>query len=151
MDLLTPRTILAPIDFSDLSFHALTMADRIAVEREAELTVLHVHPIVQTAFMDLTYTEPPERMAEAMMELETKMADWCSKLKTPSDKIVQKVLIGNPVELITQESSTQGLLVISTHGRTGLSHFLMGSVAERVVRVARCAVLVVKKDTHPQP
>ena len=84
------------------------------------------------------------------MELESKMAEWCTQLKTPADKIVQKVLIGNPVELITQESSDHGLLVISTHGRTGLSHFLMGSVAERVVRVARCAVLVVKKDTHPQ-
>ena len=150
MDLLTPRTILAPVDFSDLSLHALTMADRIAVEREAQLTVLHVHPIVQTAFMDLTYTEPPERMSEAMMELESKMAKWCAQLKTPADKVVQKVLIGNPVELITQESSDHGLLVISTHGRTGLSHFLMGSVAERVVRVARCAVLVVKKETHPQ-
>ncbi len=150
MDLLTPRTILAPVDFSDLSLHALTMADRIAVERDAQLTVLHVHPIVQTAFMDLTYTEPPEQMAEAMMELESRMADWCTRLKTPTDKIVQKVLIGNPVELITQESADHGLLVISTHGRTGLSHFLMGSVAERVVRVARCAVLVVKKDTHPQ-
>ncbi len=150
MDLLTPRTILAPVDFSDLSLHALTMADRIAVERDAQLTVLHVHPIVQTAFMDLTYTESPERMSEAMMDLESRMADWCARLKTPVDKMVQKVLIGNPVELITKESADHGLLVISTHGRTGLSHFLMGSVAERVVRVARCAVLVVKKDTHPQ-
>ena len=150
MDLLTPRTILAPIDFSDLSRHALTMADRIAHERNADLTVLHVHPIVQTAFMDLTYTEPPERMAQAMMELESRMAQWTADLQTPQDKINAKIIIGNPVELITQESAEHGLLVISTHGRTGISHFLMGSVAERVVRVARCAVLVVKKDTHPQ-
>jgi universal stress protein A len=150
MDLLTPRTILAPIDFSDLSRHALTMADRIAHERDADLTVLHVHPIVQTAFMDLTYTEPPERMAQAMMELESRMAQWTADLQTPQDKINAKIIIGNPVELITQESAEHGLLVISTHGRTGISHFLMGSVAERVVRVARCAVLVVKKDTHPQ-
>jgi universal stress protein A len=150
MDLLTPRTILAPIDFSDLSRHALTMADRIAHERDADLTVLHVHPIVQTAFMDLTYTEPPERMAQAMMELESRMAQWTADLQTPQDKINAKIIIGNPVELITQESAEHGLLVISTHGRTGISHFLMGSVAERVVWVARCAVLVVKKDTHPQ-
>lgn len=150
MDLLTPRTILAPIDFSDLSRHALAMADRIAHERNANLTVLHVHPIVQTAFMDLTYTEPPERMAQAMMELESRMAQWTAELQTPQDKINAKIIIGNPVELITQESAEHGLLVISTHGRTGISHFLMGSVAERVVRVARCAVLVVKKDTHPQ-
>ena len=150
MDLLTPRTVLAPVDFSDLSLHALNMADRIACEREAQLTVLHVHPIIQTAFMDLTYTETPERMSEAMMDLESRMADWSSRLKTPHDKIVQRVLIGNPVELITQESSKHGLLVISTHGRTGISHFLMGSVAERVVRVAHCAVLVVKKDNHPE-
>lgn len=151
MDLLTPRTILAPVDFSDLSRHALIMADRIAFEREASLTILHVHPIVQTAFMDLTYTEPPERMAEAMMELEARMTEWIADLKTPAEKINGKVIIGNPVELIAQESSEHGLLVISTHGRTGISHFLMGSVAERVVRLARCAVLVVKKDTLPQP
>ncbi|MBT6178348.1 MAG: universal stress protein [Deltaproteobacteria bacterium] len=151
MDLLTPRTILAPIDFSELSRHALTMADRIAHERNANLTVLHVHPVVQTAFMDLTYPESPERMAQAMVELEARMAEWTSELKTPQDKIDAKVIIGNPVDLITQESSKHGLLVISTHGRTGISHFLMGSVAERVVRVAHCAVLVVKKDNHPQP
>ena len=126
------------------------MADRIAHERNATLTVLHVHPIVQTAFMDLTYTEPPERMARAMMELESRMTEWTAELKTPQDKINAKVIIGNPVDLITQESAEHGLLVISTHGRTGISHFLMGSVAERVVRVAHCAVLVVKKDNHPQ-
>ena len=150
MDLLTPRTILAPVDFSDLSRHALGMADRIAVERDAGLTVLHVHPIVQTAFMDLTYTEPPERLAESMIQLESRLAQWTAELKTPQDKIDACVIIGNPVEQIAEQSKEHGLLVISTHGRTGFSHFLMGSVAERVVRVARCAVLVVKRDTQEQ-
>ncbi len=140
------RRVLAPIDFSELSRHALQLADRIAVERGAVLTVLHVHSIVQTTFMDMTYTEPPERLAQSMQNLEDQMETWIADLKTPPERIVRKVVIGTPVEQITHESSEHGLLVISTHGRTGLSHFLMGSVAERVVRAARCAVLVAKRD-----
>ena len=143
------RGLLAPIDFSELSKHALSLADRLAVERQAVLTVMHVHPIVQTTFMDMTYTEPPEKLAESLRTLEDQLDAWATELKTPAERIVRKVVMGTPVEQITQESSSHGLLVISTHGRTGLSHFLMGSVAERVVRSARCAVLVVKRDQHP--
>lgn len=139
------RKILAPIDFSDLSRRGLETADRMAVERDADLTVLHVHPIVQTAFMDMAYTESPERIAESVRTLETKMAEWVENLKTPPDRISARVVIGMPVEQIEKESADHGILVISTHGRTGLSHFLLGSVAERVVRCAHCAVLVIKK------
>ena len=143
------RRVLAPVDFSDLSKHALRLADRIAAERGAELTVLHVHPIVQTTFMDMTYTEPPERLAQSIRALEEQMDAWVADLKTPAENIVCKVVLGTPVEQITEESSGHGLLVISTHGRTGFSHFLMGSVAERVVRAAKCAVLVAKHGQDP--
>ncbi len=138
------RKVLVPTDFSELSTNAVHVADRVAFERGAELTLLHVHPIVQTAFLDLTYTEPPEKLAESIRFLEDKITHLAKSLKTPMDRIASKVLIGNPVEIIAAESETHGLLVISTHGRTGLSHLLLGSVAERVVRVARCSLLVVK-------
>ncbi len=144
------RRILAPIDFSELSREALNVADRIAVQRDAELVVLHVHPIVQTAFLDMTYTEPPEKLSESINTLEAKTSEWASGLKTPASRIMQKVVIGGPVEEIAAESESAGMMVIATHGRTGLTHFLMGSVAERVVRLSKCAVLVVKKDQQAE-
>ena len=143
-DILQVRKVLVPTDFSELSTNAVHVADRIATEREAELTLLHIHPIVQTAFLDLTYTEPPEKLAESIRFLEDKIILLAKTLKTPMHRITPKVLIGSPVEVIAAESENHGLLVISTHGRTGLSHLLLGSVAERVVRLARCSLLVVK-------
>ena len=84
-------------------------------------------------------------VAESMQSLETRLDEWAASLQTPMERIQSRVLIGDPVEQIANESDSFGLLVISTHGRTGLSRFLMGSVAERVVRIANCAVLVVKQ------
>ena len=145
---LPPRSVLAPVDFSDLSKHALDVADRIATERTANITLMHVHPIRQTTFLDATYTEPPDHLVISLQELEDKIETWAGKLKTPPERRITKVIIGSPVEQITEESKSHGLLVISTHGRTGLTHFLMGSVAERVVRSCQCAVLVVKQNQN---
>ncbi|MED5465015.1 MAG: universal stress protein [Myxococcota bacterium] len=138
------RSILAPTDFSELSIRAVNVADRVAIERDADLTLLHVHPIVQSAFLDMTYTEPPQKLGESINFLEDKMMALADALLTPNERIHQSVMLGSPVDIITQESSNHGLLVISTHGRTGISQMLMGSVAEKVVRLAHCSLLVIK-------
>ena len=137
------RRVLAPTDFSTLSTNAVRVADRIAIERNASLTLLHVHPIVQTTFLDMTYTEPPEKLSEAVTFLEDKLSFLAKSLSCTH--IQQKVLIGSAVEQIVNESSEHGLLVMSTYGRTGLSKLLMGSVAERVVRLSLCSLLIVKE------
>ena len=138
------RRILAPTDFSEISTKAVQIADRIARERDADLTLLHVHPIVQTAFLDLTYTESPEKLSESIIFLEEKLTEMASTLLTPMDRIDPRVLIGAPIEQIVKESATHGLMVMSCQGHSGLSQLLMGSVAERVIRLASCSVLIVK-------
>ncbi len=138
------RRILAPTDFSELSTKAVQISDRIARERDADLTLLHVHPIIQTAFLDLTYTESPEKLSESITFLEEKLDDLASNLVTPIERIDRKVLIGAPIDQIVKESTNHGLMVMSCQGHSGLSQLLMGSVAERVIRLANCSVLIVK-------
>lgn len=63
-------------------------------------------------------------------------------------KVHEKIELGNPDENIVEEAKKEAvdLIVISTHGRTGLSHMLMGSVTEKVVRHAPCPVLSIRPD-----
>ena len=138
------RRVLAPTDFSKLSLEAIRIADRIARERDADLTILHVHPIIQTAFLDLMYTESAEKITKSIIFLEEKINEIAQTLVTPTERIAQKVLIGSPTEHIVNESKDHGLIVMSYQGHSGLTHLLMGSVAERTIRLAKCSVLIIK-------
>ena len=135
--------ILVPIDFSDASRFALQEADKLA-QQHGRLTLLHVHPIVEVAVLEFTYMQPPERMAEVCGAIEKRLDEWRQSLRTPQDKIAIAVRCGTPVTEIIGESEKHGLLVMATHGKSSVSHFLLGSVTERVVAGARCSVLVVK-------
>lgn len=139
--------ILVPIDFSEQSRFALEEADRIAVEQDADLTLLHIHQIVQLAILEFTFVEPAPKIAAIVDAAEKHLAEWASTIKTK--KVHIQVDTGQPLAVIIEHSETHDLIVISTHGRTGPSHFLLGSVAERVVQGARCSVLVVKQKPAP--
>lgn len=143
------QRILVPIDFSEQSHHALREADGLAKANGARLTLLHVHPIVEVAVLDFTYVQPPEKVAEICDAAEAKMRGWASELATPTTHISVEVATGAPVTEIVEHSGHHDLVVMATHGRTGMRHFLMGSVAERVVQGAQCSVLVVKVKTRP--
>jgi universal stress protein A len=138
--------ILVPIDFSEQSRFALQEADRIAVEQDAVLTLLHVHQIVQLAILEFTFVEPAPRIASIVEAAEKHLAEWAAGLSSKKAQIV--VDTGQPLSVIIEHSERHDLIVISTHGRTGPSHFLLGSVAERVVQGAKCSVLVVKRKTE---
>lgn len=139
-----PREILVPIDFSAPSPNALQEAAAIAHQYDAELTLLHVHQIEAIAFMDFTYVESPEKVAELTELAEKELQALVDALPDPKPRYRIRVLTGRPVDEIVNLSEAYDLIVMPTHGRTGLNHFLMGSVAERVVKGARCSVLIVK-------
>ncbi len=141
------QKILCPTDFSLHSRDAIEVARELAVYFEAELIVLNVAPDVPT----LAYAPVPTNfdVGEYGMELvrssESALGEIIESVKGDDLKIRSVVLQGNPSDQITKEAQKDmvGLIVISTHGRTGIDRLVFGSVTERVVRFAPCPVLVI--------
>jgi nucleotide-binding universal stress UspA family protein len=146
------KKILCPIDFSDSADHAMRYAAALAQNFGAELTLLHVvAPFVaalpgETALPDTLLADIDE-LAEACQQ---RLREIVGTLAADGLRVQQKVLNGVPfVEIIrfARDAETD-LIVMGSHGRTGLGHLLIGSVAERVVRKAGCPVLTVKHPGH---
>ncbi|MGL5358475.1 MAG: universal stress protein [Shewanella sp.] len=138
--------ILWPTDFSPTAAHALSYAIEMANLYHVGLTILHVvdQPIGDENFMILSIT--PEELAQGMEEAAAiKMQGLLKGLKTelPVTTLIRR---GDVVEQILEEANSKnvGMVVIASHGRTGLSHFLHTNVAEDVANGAACPVLVVK-------
>ena len=142
------RKILVPIDFSECARHALAEALEMAKAFQAQITLLHVE--------DLSL--PPGELAFAANfgggDLVAKMLAESEALLAAEKKAVAEVGVpietqhgrGVPYAEIVRIARIQSfdLIVMGTHGRTGLKHVLIGSVAERVVRLASCPVLTVR-------
>jgi nucleotide-binding universal stress UspA family protein len=146
---MTIRRIFVPIDFSDSSMRALDYAIDLGRTFGAELAVLFVvEPIYFATPGDLYGTS-----ANLGMLLEEQRRTAREELKKLDERLkkrgvdAQTVLgSGVPHEVIVETAKVRkaDLIVMATHGRSGLSHLLMGSVAEKVVRSATCPVLTVR-------
>jgi nucleotide-binding universal stress UspA family protein len=127
--------ILVPIDWSEPSNRAFQVAASLALVHDAQLVALHVVPLPM-----VMYEPPPESYLQHMRE------ELCRIRPTdPNTRVEHLVVEGHPAAEIlrTAEEENCDLIAMGTHGRTGLSRLLMGSVAEEVVRKARCLVLTV--------
>jgi universal stress protein A len=138
--------ILWPTDFSETAAHALRYAIEMANLYNVGLKILHVveQPIGDENFMILSIT--PEELAKSMEDAAAnKMQALLEKLKTdlPISTLIRR---GDPVDQILEEANGKdiGMVVIASHGRSGISHFLHTNVAEAVANGAVCPVLVVK-------
>ncbi len=152
------KKILAPTDFSELSQVGVRYALNLAKAVGAEVTVFHVvnydeimeyRDVTEKRVMtNYTFRSPYHLLQRYRLALARFLKDHFSDL-VPRVKIREKVEFGKPDKNIVEEASKEGtdLIVISTHGRTGLSHILVGSVTEKVVRHAPCPV----HSIHPQP
>jgi len=136
------QKILFPVDFSAAGQHALELATSLARDSGATLIIAHVEePPMAYGGGDMYYgVEQPNHE-----ELRTSLAAVVPT--DPAVPSIHKLMIGDPAEAIVQlaESDQVDLIVMGTHGRTGLTRLLMGSVAEAVVRRAPCPVLTVKQ------
>lgn len=141
------RKILCPVDFSDVSRAALDTAVKLSKECESELVVVHawespLHP----EYSELILKN--ESLAPALKRQEDALAQLRKDVEALGARNVQtKLLFGVPWDAIVRESradSAYDVIVIGTHGRTGIKHLLLGSVAERVARHAACPVLLVR-------
>ena len=142
------KRIVVPIDFSDTSYKALQYAVPFAAQFGARLILLHViEPFALPA--ELSYVSPEVENAgqTAMKGALEKLAELCQQQLGAKCLSQASVRMGVPWHEITTaaRASAADLIIIATHGRTGIQHVLVGSTAERVVRHAPCPVLVVRE------
>lgn len=146
------NTILVPHDFSSSANHAAAIARDEAKLHGARMVLLHVIDL-PTAIKPDTVIVPdatgaPVNVREfAVNAAETHLQDIVARLGKDGVVATAFIRVGNPVDEITRfiDEEKVSLVVMGTHGRTGLAHLLVGSVAERVVRMATCPVLTVRQ------
>ena len=141
------RNILCPTDFSPPSLAAVKTAVEVAEHFGAELCLAYVVPTIPLPTSDPAYDfELPEYEKMLHDDAVKKLRDLRDEVQSATVTVRTVVGHGAAADEITilAEAEHADLIVIATHGSTGLRHFVFGSVAEKVVRVAKCAVLVVK-------
>ena len=143
--------ILCPTDFSDLSDHAFKYARTFSQDYGAALHVLYVVDDSHQYWMAMGPNTIPAGPAtdELLAAGRTQMEEFRAGALADVERVVTDVRLGRPFMEIIRYAREQAvdLIVIGTHGRGALSHVLMGSTAEKVVRKAPCPVLSIR---HPQ-
>jgi len=145
------KRILLPTDFSTYSAAATKYACEFATKFDAELHVLHtleVHLSATPGFgMGLAL---PQYLQESRAAAEKALASVLDPQWAAGRKVVKAVIEGSPkVEIVRYARQHDvDVIVLATHGRSGLAHVIIGSVAECVVRAAPCPVLTVRPEGH---
>jgi universal stress protein A len=130
------KKILCPMDFDQNSLRALAVAVELAQERNATLRLLHVVPMPPGPEVAISFVKMEAEVRTSLERLARQKVKGQSRYEV-------EVMMGDPGVEILQTAKRRGadLIVMATHGRKGLRHFVLGSVAERVVREAPCPVL----------
>jgi len=142
------KIIVVPTDFSDHSLRALPYAVSLAEKFRARLKVVFVsEPALQVA--DVAWVGIDERsMSQEHIQEARRNLERIALEQVPTDVPVDaEVLTGDAVEAVISYARdvNADLIIMATHGRGGISHMLMGSVAEQIVRKAPCPVLTLKQ------
>ncbi len=152
------KMILVPTDFSEASEKALRYAVRFGEQFGARITLVHVfEPIIYPAEMGYVPAEMQLDSDSLRENALKRVQELANKHLQPPLRGTALVRSGSPFnEIATVARELQAdLIIIATHGYSGLTHLLLGSTAERVVRHAPCPVLVVREREHdflqPQP
>jgi universal stress protein A len=139
------KKILFPTDFSHTGDAALAFATTLAKESGGRLIIVHVQEAPMAYGGGEMYYGIPEPTTDELMNM-------LHDVK-PTDSTVpceHRLVMGDPADAVVRlaEEEDVDLIVLGSHGRTGLSRLLMGSVAEAIVRKAHCPVLVHKQPVH---
>ena len=145
------KTILVPHDFSSSANHAVAIARDEAKAHSAKLLLLHVIDLPGQLKPD-TVIVPDETGAPinikdyAVRQAEAHLADLAARVAKDGLTAQTFIRLGKPEDEIIKFATENkvDLIAMGTHGRTGLEHLLVGSVAERVVRMSPCAVLTIR-------
>lgn len=138
-----PKTILFPTDFSHAGDAALEYAASLARDTGGKLIILHVEEPLPAYIGEGYYGVPNPPNPEVRRMLDA--------IKPPEGvRHEHRLVMGNPADEVVRIAKEENvdLIVMGTHGRTGFSRLLMGSVTEHVVRSAHCPVLTIKQPKH---
>jgi nucleotide-binding universal stress UspA family protein len=144
--------MLVPTDFSPASDIAFLYAIDMAAREGSSLHLLHVvdEASFATAYPDGFYVELPGVRAQLSNEANAKLRDMAARCAAANVEATTEVAVGRAARVIAETATVRGtdLIVIGTHGRGGFAHLVLGSVTERVVRIAPCAVLTVRDTSR---
>ncbi len=141
------KNILAPIDFSDYSKNALKYAAQFAKEFNAKLYLIYVvEPMIYPADFSMGQIAIPSTDVDLHARAEEELNNL-AKTIDPSLKVETTIRTGKPFVEIIEEAKEKNidLIIIASHGHTGVEHLLFGSTAEKVVRKAPCPVLTLRE------
>lgn len=140
------KRILVPTDFSEAADAALTYAIDLAAKLGASVSLIHVFddPFANGVYSGEYIPMPADMRAEIIADLRRKLAEAVAR--RGHSEMNPEVLVGSTARTIVDGAAERNadLIVMGTHGRGGMAHLLLGSVAERVVRTASCPVLTIR-------
>ncbi|MEM6642575.1 MAG: universal stress protein [Bacteroidota bacterium] len=152
------KKILVPYDFSPVAEHALDLACQIADKVDSEIMLLNVieHPTTDSfRTMGIQDVNPLEQLYIKKMyeKVDMKLSEVITKAKYSDDKITSKIQLGNAYNTIIDQVVEEkvDLLVVGTEGAEGLNEFLVGSIAEKIVRKATCPVITTMNRCEIEP
>jgi nucleotide-binding universal stress UspA family protein len=144
------RRILVPVDYSDHSLESVRAAVELAGKVGATVDIVHVWDrptYVSDGVMVRRQGEEQRSLADLIREnAESDMGAFLTRLDLPEGvKVNHRMCTGEPSQRLVEEARTGGydLIVVGTHGRTGVLHLLLGSTAERLIRLSPVPVLVI--------
>ncbi len=144
------KKILCPVDFSDASRSALRVACELARRFDGEVTVFHAYPLPGYTLPEGTVLPATGMLQELAEQTDALLSRWKAEaIADGAPRVATAKAVGEPaMEIVAAaEDGKFDAVVVGTHGRTGLAHVLLGSVAERVVRRAPMPVVTVRPET----
>jgi len=142
------KKILVPIDFSDYSKNSLKYAVNFADQFNSEITLIYVvEPVIYPPDFSMGQIAIPSVNAEWDLKAKEELEKLAKQEIPESVKVSVKIKTGKPfLEIIdTAAEENVDLIIIATHGHSGVEHILFGSTAEKVVRKAPCPVLTLRE------
>jgi nucleotide-binding universal stress UspA family protein len=149
------QKILVPVDFSDCAREGARYASVFATAVGANLLLLHVvrSPDYMVATGKAADPNWPQLLETAILQADSKLDEMMNFLPLVGISCDREIEVGSPVDRLTRASARRevDMIIASTHGYSGLHHALLGSVAEQLVRSARCPVLIVPSHLRELP
>ena len=145
------KRILVPVDYSEHSKNSLEYAAGLAERFGAKLDVVHVWD--RPTYVPDTVVVMKEGESKSLADMirdnaEKEMREFLASVKLPTGvSMTERLLSGEPASVLVEELNRgeHDLVVVGTHGRTGITHFILGSIAEKLVRTSPVPVLTVPK------
>jgi nucleotide-binding universal stress UspA family protein len=143
---MSTQHFLVPIDFSAYADQALDYAIALAQKLPARLTLVHVIHIIPLGIAEGGAPLPPTYLETLEADVRQNLETYRQRVKDAGLESAVMTLHGIPFQAIIDVARDEqvDMIIMGTHGRTGLKHVLLGSVAEKVVRLAPCPVLITR-------